>query len=94
MKLTEKHKKAILAFVGIDSDFEYLSFHSIEVRGKLELKDVRRTVRHLARKGLMGYGQGLWTIDGDPAGSGYCLTTEGKKALNEILLTESVDHDT
>jgi len=52
-------------------DFSYLSFNMIGALTDLDRRTVRRACRLLARKGLARYGRGLWTEDGEPAGSGY-----------------------
>ncbi len=41
---------------------------------------IRRTVRLLARRGHAEYCRGLYTAEGDLAGSGYCITETGYKA--------------
>jgi predicted transcriptional regulator len=78
---SEREKQALTAFDGTDELFGYLSFKSIAKRSGLDIKHVRRTVRSLARKGLAEYGRGLWTEDGQVAGSGYCITDAGREAL-------------
>lgn len=43
---------------------------------------VRRIIRHLARKGHAEYVRGLfWEDTGQIAGSGYCVTKAGLEAL-------------
>lgn len=52
-----------------------------------EIKDpreVRRVVRHLARKGYAEFHKGLITDDGTFAGAGYCITVSGKSALGML----------
>jgi len=78
-KVSEREMMALNALAGIDED-HYLNFKSIARRSKLDLKYVRRSVRALARKGLAEYGKGLWTEDGEPAGSGYRCTVAGRAA--------------
>jgi hypothetical protein len=63
-------------------DFCFLSFAGIAARSDIDPKLIRRTVRSLARKGLAKYGRGLWTDDGEMAGSGYACTKEGSLALS------------
>lgn len=53
------------------------TFAGLANLGALERLHIRRTVRALARKGLALYQRGLWTEDGEPAGSGYGLTEAG-----------------
>lgn len=79
VRLSERERKALetLADAGGCEDFGYLSFKTIAGRSGLDLKVVRRTVRALARKGLAKYERGLWTEDGELAGSGYAATEAG-----------------
>ncbi len=49
-------------------------FAPIAQRTGLDRRRVRRACRSLARKGLTQFERGLWTEDGEPAGSGYCLS--------------------
>lgn len=51
-------------------------------RSGLDRHLVRRTVRALARKGFVTLLRGLWTEDGEPAGSGYGITQAGAAFLN------------
>ena len=48
-------------------------------------REVRRIVRHLARKGLVEFHRGLVNeYDGEFAGSGYCISEVGVKAEDTI----------
>ena len=58
-------------------DFGCLPFKPISNRTGLDVKVVRRACRSLTRKGLAAYERGLWTEDGQPAGSGYRATRDG-----------------
>ncbi|BBB99426.1 hypothetical protein [Bradyrhizobium elkanii] len=82
--VSECEMKALNALAGsYGSDFDCLRFSAIARRGDLDPKHVRRSVRALARKGLAEYVRGLWTMDGEPAGSGYRCTAAGfAKATN------------
>lgn len=75
--------KVLQALVDADdySGFCYLNFASICADTRLERKQVRRACRSLARKGLAEFGKGLWTDEGEPAGSGYCATRKAAAAL-------------
>lgn len=54
-------------------------------KGSAEANEVRRIVRQLARKGLAEYVRGLFSeSDGMIAGSGYCITPAGIKALTAL----------
>ena len=74
--------KALAEFYS--GDFGYADFATIAAESGLPRKDVRRTVRSLARKGFAEFGKGLWTEDGEPAGSGYRCTDEGFRALEKL----------
>lgn len=81
IRLSEREQQALTAWVGIDEDFGCLPFKSVADLSGLDIRHVRRTVRALARKGLTKYAQGLWTEDGEPAGSGYFITDAGRAQL-------------
>lgn len=51
--------------------------------GKITKQEVRRIVRHLARKGYAEYHKGLITDEGEFAGAGYCITNLGLAALDQ-----------
>lgn len=85
MSPNEKQALAALASAYVESDgFCYLSFAGIASRSGLDPKLVRRTVRSLARKGFAQYCRGLWTEDGEVAGSGYACTQAGYKAMETV----------
>lgn len=58
-------------------DFSFLTFRGLMKRTALARPVVRRAARYLARKGYAKFGKGLWTEDGEPAGSGYAVTEDG-----------------
>jgi hypothetical protein len=72
-------ERKVLAFLAADlaDDFGYYRFSSISAETRLNRKQVRRACRALKRKGFAEYGRGLWTEDGEPAGSGYRATKSG-----------------
>lgn len=78
-------ERSVLAVLKNDfddySDFCYANFASLVKRTKLDRSQVRRAARSLARKGLAEYGRGLWTDEGEMAGSGYCCTKAGAAFL-------------
>lgn len=85
MKLNSDAQK-VLAFLVEQYSYEgfgYCPFGTISANTQLERKVVRRACRLLARKGLAEYGKGLWTEDGEPAGSGYSATRAGKEHIDE-----------
>lgn len=63
----------------------YFPFASIAADTRLNLTQVKRAVRSLARKGLAQYARGLWNDEG-PAGSGYGCTEQGQKTAKELRL--------
>lgn len=81
--LTALQGQALTAWADTDTDFDVLSFGTIAKRSGLPHKQVRRVVRDMARKGVTEYHRGCWTIDGDPAGSGYGLTATGRVLLRK-----------
>ncbi len=85
MNLNDNERKVLKALSDAYSAYEefcYLNFAGISKRcGDLDRKVVRRAARSLTRKGLAEYGRGLWTDDGELAGSGYCCTKAGSLAL-------------
>lgn len=84
--ISEREMKALNALAGIyGSEYGYLAFKSIARRSGLDPSHVRRSVRALARKGLAEYGKGLWTDDGELAGSGYRCTDAGFKAASHPI---------
>lgn len=82
--LNENERKVLKVLAEAYSDYEdfcYRGFAGIMSDTGLERKVVRRAARSLARKGFAQYGRGLWTDDGEMAGSGYCCTKAG---VNQI----------
>lgn len=59
------------------SGFYAFGFDPIIRETGYDKKTVRRVCRSLAAKGLAEYQRGLWTEDGEPAGSGYSCTKDG-----------------
>lgn len=66
----------ILAEAYSPDEWGAYAFASLSRQTKLEVKDVRRACRSLAKKGLAQYERSLWNDDG-PAGAGYRATEEG-----------------
>lgn len=64
------------------------SFKGLTGQTKLELKDVRRACRSLAKKGLAAYERSLVDCDGMMAGSGYRATEEGAALITPCDLCE------
>jgi hypothetical protein len=82
MKLSEDEFRCLEAFPQITYpepgcvSFKWFSSYFDWDRSK-----VRRVVRSLAAGGFAEYHRGLFTEDGDVAGSGYCITDAGRAAL-------------
>jgi Mn-dependent DtxR family transcriptional regulator len=85
--ISGREMQALNALAGIDED-HYLNFKAIARRSKLDPSYVRRSVRALARKGLAEYGKGLWTDEGELAGSGYRATAAGRAAASKPIEEE------
>lgn len=83
-KVSEREMLALNALAGTGEDY-YLNFKAVARRSGLRPEYVRRSVRALARKGLAEYGKGLWTEDGELAGSGYRATAAGRLAANKPI---------
>lgn len=88
MKINDKEKKCLTELAPFYNDWEgnCLYFREIAKRTRLTIKEVRRAVRSLARKGLAQYERGLFDNDGMVAGSGYSCTEAGKKLAEELQL--------
>lgn len=82
-RMSPTETKVLEALVEADdySGYCYLAFDALCANTGLERKVVRRACRSLARKGLAQFGKGLWTEDGEMAGSGYCATKAAPAAL-------------
>jgi hypothetical protein len=78
--MNEHHKKVLTALADSYSSYEdfcYSNFAGLSSETGLDRKQVRKSCRFLMRKGLAQFGRGLWTDDGEPAGSGYAATKAG-----------------
>jgi DNA-binding MarR family transcriptional regulator len=59
-------------------------FRHIAAETGLEITQVRKACRSLARKGLAEYLRGLFDEDGMVAGSGYCCTKAGAELIEHL----------
>lgn len=90
MKLNDNERKVLEALIQVAGE-GCLSFAGVSERVEInhdELMDraiIRRACRSLARKGLAEFHRGLWSDDGEPAGSGYGATKAGCDALTSTL---------
>ena len=86
INLNADERKVLRALQGAFNDYEdfcFLAFRPLCRRTKLNRNQVRRCCRSLKRKGLAEYGRGLWTEDGEVAGSGYACTRAGAELLEQ-----------
>jgi hypothetical protein len=85
--MSPNEKKVLIALAEIHSECGgYCSFDYIATLSGLPRDKIRRTVRSLARQGFAEFGKGLWTEDGEPAGSGYKCSDDGLHLYwNEIV---------
>lgn len=83
--MTLNDEKCLKALAEICSYGEYFcGFAPIIEETGLPRRDVRLSIRRLARKGLAEYSKGLWDEStGLPAGAGYRITTAGREFLKE-----------
>jgi hypothetical protein len=79
-KMLESHRKVLAALA--EGEGYFYGFSTLTFETKMERKEVRRIVRHLARRGLTEYAKGLWNEDGEPCGSGYRITEAGVMAIS------------
>ena len=86
MNLNDNERKVLDSLIAADdySGFCYLSFSAIGIPWGLDRKTVRRACRSLKRKGLAEFKAGLWTEDGEPAGSGYAATRAGAEFIKQL----------
>jgi hypothetical protein len=64
--------------------FYFQSFAYLQKKTGLERGAVCRACRALARKGLAEFARGLWSEDGEPAGSGYGATKQGAAFITSL----------
>lgn len=82
--MLDTHRRVLEALAEGGGDFPFFGFDALAAYSDLDRAHVRRIVRHLARKGLAQFGKGLWTEEGEPAGSGYCITDAGRAVLSDL----------
>lgn len=75
-KINENERK-VLEVLAEEWDEMAYYFRAIVKHTGLDLKQVRRACRSLAKKGYAEYRRGLFNEDGMAAGSGYSATREG-----------------
>jgi len=77
--LSPVNLKVLKALNDSSGDFCFQSFATLMKETGLDRKVVRRACRFLARRGYAEFARGLWTDEGEVAGSGYAATKEGLK---------------
>ena len=86
-RINENEKKVLTHLLTIyDNDGSCTYFRFIAAGTKLEIKQVRRACRSLAKKGLAEYVRGLFDDEGFTAGSGYCATEKGRELGDKLKL--------
>lgn len=89
MRLSALENTALTAWHDTYADYDVLDFAAIAGRSGLPRGSVRRVVRAMARKGLTRFVRGCFSYDGEMAGSGYGLTDEGRKLMEDKLNAEA-----
>lgn len=69
-----------------DSDTPYRSFRDTARHCDVSAEEVPDACRELRKIGVMEFATGLMTEDGEPYGSGYCLTEGLGLEVRNILL--------
>lgn len=84
MKLNENERKILssLEEITLFGGEMCAGFDYIRQGTGLDYKQTRRACRSLKRKGLAEFWRGLMNYDGEVAGSGYCISRQGKALLN------------
>lgn len=78
IKISDRERLVLVCLAEYwNDDCDCLYMRTIAKETKLEIFQVKRSVRSLARKGLTEYVRGLFDEDGMVAGSGYRATREG-----------------
>lgn len=90
--LSHNETIALKALCEVSGDWDYLSFKLISRRSGLNLVETRQAVRSLADRGCAAFSRGLWTEDGEPAGSGYRATDDGRAACATTQTPNGKNH--
>lgn len=69
---------------GLSYSFAGIALRMESFDRQLDRAGIRRACRSLARKGLVKFSTGLWTEEGEPAGSGYGITDLGATMLETV----------
>ncbi|WP_319413918.1 hypothetical protein [uncultured Cohaesibacter sp.] len=87
----ERHVLRLLADAyEANQDLCYLPLKMLETP-EINREIVRAILIDLRKDGLATYAKGLWSDDGELAGSGYAVTPEGRNYLGELELNHGTD---
>lgn len=75
--ISENEATAMAAWMDLSVDFAVLNFSVVARLSGLQQSLVRRTVRALARKGMLEFVNCCWDDDGEMRGAGYQPTDRG-----------------
>lgn len=78
------HEKVLDFLANNSSEEACYPFDPICKATRLPRHRVRFICRLFKRKGWAEFYSGLWTHDGEPAGSGYCITKAGTEAWEAL----------
>nr|WP_319498052.1 hypothetical protein [uncultured Cohaesibacter sp.] len=82
----EQHVLRLLADAyKANQDFCYLTLKALETP-EINCEIIRAILIDLRKDGLATYAKGLWTDDGELAGSGYAITPDGRDYLRALEL--------
>lgn len=90
VNLNSNERSVLRVLAGIPDGY-YKPFAPIARTTGLDRAAVRRACRSLKRKGLAEFLAGLWTEDGEPAGSGYSATPAGRELIGDDVLREYIE---
>jgi hypothetical protein len=80
-----KRDEAVILELLADAGDYCFPFAYLMDEAQLDRKTVRRICRYLARRSLAECRHGLWTEEGEPAGSGYMATRAGRDHFEALL---------
>lgn len=86
VKLLPHHQRVLNALNERTSPYGEMCAHFAPIARdtEMDVREVRRIVRRLARRGFAEFHSALITEDGDFAGAGYCITPAGQKLVPEV----------
>lgn len=95
--LSDREKAVLLSMAESLSDGYCWPFARIAAEVKMmgqgcEPSNIRRVTRALARKGYTYFQRGLFTEDGELAGSGYGVTEKGYAYRDRAILSTEAHH--